>query len=212
MDIPNPVYIFRITHWQNIEYILTNGLYSKAHPENDPDYVNIGHQQLISDRHNHPIQLEGYGHLGEYIPFYFWGHSPMLYMIMHGYQGVKQYPQEEIIFIIIDSARIIASGLKYVFTDRHAKTKLAQFFTNPVQLDQLKWDVIRSKDWKNTEEDFQRRDFKQAEFLVRSHIPASYIDRIMVKTVEKREEIDKIVRKLGLAIPVQVAREGKLYF
>ncbi len=136
----------------------------------------------------------------------------MLYMIMNGYQGVMQYPQEDIIYIIIDSARIIASDLQYVFTDRHAKTKVARFFNDPAHFDQLKWDIIRSKDWKNTEEDFQRRDFKQAEFLVRNHIPASYIDRIFVKSGARKGEIEDIVRKLDLEIPVTIAREGKLYF
>lgn len=212
MAIPDPVYIFRIVHCQNVEYILAHGLCSRLHPLHDPNYINIGHQQLIADRHDHPIPLDGYGNLGEYIPFYFWGHSPILYMIMHGFQGVSQYPQEEIVHVVIDSARIIERGMRYVFTDRHAKTKVARFFNDPTYLDQLKWDIIRSKDWKNTEDDFERRDFKQAEFLVRHHIPVSLIDRLFVKTEGKRVEIENIVRKLDLEIPVQVAREGKLYY
>lgn len=76
----------------------------------------------------------------------------------------------------------------------------------------LRWDVIKAKDWKNTEDDFQRRDFKQAEFLVKNHIPVNYIDRIIVKNEAKKIEIEDIVRNLGLDIPVIVAREGKLYY
>ena len=136
----------------------------------------------------------------------------MLYMIMHGYQGVHQYPQEDIVYIVIDSAHIMAGNFQYVYTDQHAKRKVALFFTEPEDFRQLRWDVIRSKDWKNTEEDLRRRDFKQAEFLVRHHIPTSYIERLFVKTEEKRERIEDIIRKLGLELPVQVAREGKLYF
>lgn len=37
------------------------------------------------------------------------------------------------------------------------------------------------------------------------------IDRLFVKTEVKMKEIADIVRKLDLEIPVQVAREGKLY-
>lgn len=84
MSVPDRIYLFRIVHWQNIEHILVHGLCSRQHEAHDPDYVHIGHPQLIVDRHDHPIPLDGHGHLGEYIPFYFWGHSPMLYMIMHG--------------------------------------------------------------------------------------------------------------------------------
>jgi len=212
MSIPNTVFLFRIVHWQNIKHILVHGLCSAQHPSHDPNYIHIGHQQLITDRHNHPVPLVGYGHLGEYIPFYFWGHSPMLYMIIHGYQGVRQYPQEDIVYVVVNSAHILAGDFQYVYTDQHAKRKVARFFTDPKDFGQLRWDVIRSKDWKNNEDDLRRRDFKQAEFLVRHHIPTSYIDRLFVKTEAKMKEIADIVRKLDLEIPVQVAREGKLYF
>lgn len=212
MAIPNPVYIFRMVHWQNIQYILTHGLCCKDHENTDPNYISIGHQQLIEDREDYIIPINGYGTLSEYIPFYFWGHSPMLFMIANGLQGVKRYPQEDIVFIIVDSARIIEDGLPYVFTDRHAKVKLANFSTNPSDLQSLRWDIIKAKDWRNTEDDFQRRDFKQAEFLVKNHIPVSYIDRIIVKNELKKTEIEEIVSNLGLDIPVIVAREGKLYY
>ena len=212
MSIPKPVYIYRIVHWKNIWYILKHGLCSKGHCNQDPSYINIGHRQLIEDRYESPIPIAGYGTLGDYIPFYFWGHSPMLYMVANGLQGVQQYPQEDIVYIVIDSARIIKHELQYVFTDRHAKVKLANFLTDLKDLNRLRWDVIKSKDWKNTEEDFERRDFKQAEFLVRYHIPVHLINTLVVKNEVKKVEIEDIVRNLGLAIPVVVARDGKLYY
>ncbi|MNT67803.1 hypothetical protein D3C72_2059740 [compost metagenome] len=72
--------------------------------------------------------------------------------------------------------------------------------------------MIRSKDWKNTENDFQRMDFKQAEFLVQDHIPANYINMLVVKNEAKKVEIENIVRNLGLNISVVIAKEGKLYY
>lgn len=212
MIIPNPVYLFRIVHWQNIEYILRHGLCSNNHTLKDPQYINIGHPQLIADRDEYPVPLEGYGNLGEYIPFYFWGHSPMLYLIMHGYKGVTQYPQKDIVYLVIDSKQIIEADFQYVFTDRHAKVKLAKFFNQPDDLQLLRWDIIKSKRWDNTEEDFQRMDFKQAEFLVRDHIPTHFINRLIVKNDERRRDIEEIVRKLDLNIPVSNAPDGKLYY
>ena len=212
MATPDPIYIFRMVHWQNIEYILRYGLYCKRHGMRDPDYINIGNRMLIDAREDSVVPIQGYGTLGDYIPFYFWGHSPMLYIIMNGYQGVKQYPQEDIVFIVVNSADIITQGGGYVFTDRHAKRKLAQFSTNPDDLHLLNWDAIKAKDWENTENDFQRKDFKQAEFLVRSHIPVHFIASLVVKNECKRVEIENIVRNLGLNISVVIAREGKLYY
>ena len=100
----------------------------------------------------------------------------------------------------------------WVFTDRHAKRKLARFSTDPNDLTRLRWDIIKSKDWHNTEYDFERRDYKQAEFLVNEYIPVHFIEYLFVKNETKKIEIEDIVRKLGLAVPVVVAREGKLYY
>lgn len=133
-------------------------------------------------------------------------------MIVHGYQGVRQYPQEDLVYLVVNSAHILAGDFQYVYTDQHAKRKVARFFTDPEDFGQLRWDVIRSIDWKNTEDDLRRRDFKQAEFLVRHHIPTTYIHGLFVKTESKMKEIADIVCKLGLEMPVQVAREGKLFF
>lgn len=212
MSVPDPIYIYRIVHWKNIEHILKYGLCSKSHPKRDPAYIEIGHSQLIEDRHDTLIPIEGYGTLGEYIPFYFWGHSPMLYMIAYGRQGVKQYPQDDIVYIVINTASIIERRLPYVFTDRHAKRRTANFSTDPADLMNLRWDVIKSKDWKNIAEDIERRDFKQAEFLVRHHIPTELIEMFVVKNQVKKTEIEEIISNLELAVPVVVAREGKLYY
>jgi len=212
MSVPNPIYIYRIVHWKNIEYILNYGICCKDHPDRDPSYISIGHNQLVKDRSDYPIPIEGYGTLGDYIPFYFWGHSPMLLMIANGYQGVEKHPQEDIVYIVIDSARILEYGLQYVFTDRHAKRKVARFSINPDDLAHLRWDIIKSKDWKSTEDDLERRDFKQAEFLVKYHIPVQLIETLVVKNMVKKLEIEEIVRKLGLAVNVVVAREGRLYY
>jgi len=92
MSIPNPIRIYRMVHWHNVEHILQHGLCCRDHPNADPNYINIGHAQLIEDRHEHTIPLRGEGSLGEYIPFYFAGHSPMLYIMKNGYLGRSSSP------------------------------------------------------------------------------------------------------------------------
>lgn len=89
-----------MVHWQNIPHILQYGLCCRTHTNADPDFINIGHKQLISDRDLHEVNIKGMGTLGEYVPFYFAGHSPMLYLIKNGYQGVQIRPQEDLIFLV----------------------------------------------------------------------------------------------------------------
>ena len=145
MAVPENIFLYRMVHWQNVEYILQNGLCCREHANADPNYINIGHRQLISDRHNHPIALPNAGNLGDYVPFYFAGHSPMLYLIKNGYQGVAKRPQEDIVYLVCNFETIENSGLEYVFTDRNAKISITNFYTDKQDFEKLHWEIINSK-------------------------------------------------------------------
>lgn len=126
--------------------------------------------------------------------------------------GVEKYPQDEIVFIVIKFDQVQKAGLEYIFTDRNAKIAVAKFYRDPKDLDLLRWEVIQSKTWNNTEEDFERKDYKQAEFLIRNEVPVELIHTLVVKTEERKIEIAKLVNEGGSVIPITVARPGKLYF
>lgn len=212
MAEPENIFLYRMVHWQNVEYILINGLCSREHENADPEYINIGHRQLITDRHNHPVKLENAGNLGEYVPFYFAGHSPMLYLIMNGYQGVTQRPQKDIVYLVCKLEAIENSDLDYIFTDRNAKIEIAKFYNNLEDLKHLQWDIIASKDWKNDETNLSRQDFKQAELLVRNQVPVKYIHGIVVKNEERKLYIEELLTKLALDIKVHIDVNSKLYY
>lgn len=212
MAIPENLFLYRMVHWQNVEYILRNGLCCREHENADPNYINIGHRQLISDRHNYPVKLEGAGNLGEYVPFYFAGHSPMLYLIMNGYQGVTKRSQKDIVYIVCKYEVIGQSDLEYIFTDRNAKIQIAKFYNEPGDLEKLNWNIIQSKDWKNDESNLSRQDFKQAEFLIKSHVPTKYIYALVVKNEERKLYFEELLSKLALDVKVFIDTRGKLYY
>ncbi|MEM0577004.1 type II toxin-antitoxin system toxin DNA ADP-ribosyl transferase DarT [Flavobacterium polysaccharolyticum] len=212
MAVPEKIYFYRMVHWQNVEYILQNGLCCRDHVTADPDYINIGHLQLISDRHDHPIALPNAGSLGDYVPFYFAGHSPMLYLIKNGYQGVTKRPQEDIVYLVCKFETIENSGLEYVFTDRNAKISIANFYTNKQDFEKLHWEVINSKHWNNDESNWSRQDYKQAEFLIKNHVPVQYINAIVVKNEERKIYFEELLTKLALDIKVLIDVNSKLYY
>lgn len=199
-------------HWQNIPHVLAHGLCSRMHLNADPNFVNIGHQQLITDRDKHPVSMESKGVLGEYIPFYFAGHSPMLYMIKNGFQGVFKRPQEDLVFIVCKISEVSQSGLEFIFTDRNAKIAITETYIDINDLDKLDWSIINSIDWKNTEENYQKRDIKQAEFLIRHHLPVAFIHAMVVKNEEKKLYIVQQLQNLDLDIPVHIDTSNKLYY
>ena len=199
-------------HAENVRYILEHGICCREHNLSDPNYINIGHRQLIQDRHTHAIPLPGGGRLGQYIPFYFAGHSPMLYLIINGFQGVQQRKQEDLIFIVSSVEKVKDLGLPILFTDRNAKISVAKFFEDEQDFDKLRWDVITSQDWKNSESDISRRDFKQAEFLINDYMPVTGIESLVVKTTERKENLERVISELSLDIPVYIDTTNKLFY
>jgi hypothetical protein len=202
----------RLLHWQNVEYVLMHGLCCREHENADPNYINIGHRQLILDRHEHAIPIPGAGNLGEYVPFYFAGHSPMLYLIMNGYRGVQMIRQEDLVYIGVYYSKIKEHELEFVFTDRNAMMALANFYNDESDFDKINWDIVRSKQWRSDETNLERQDLKQAEFLVRSHVPVSCIQAIIVKTPERKVYFENIIANLGLKIAVKQDDSSKLYY
>ena len=87
---PERARIFRITHVDNIPWILENGLHCKSSPIQDPSFVQIGNADLISKRAGRMVAGPEGGTLNDYVPFYFTPFSPMLFNIKTGWNGVQK--------------------------------------------------------------------------------------------------------------------------
>lgn len=204
--------LYRMVHWQNVEYILQHGMCCRGHELEDPNYVNIGMRSLIADRHEYSIPIEGAGYLGEYVPFYFAGHSPMLYLIRDGKSNVEQRPQSDIVFIVAKYQTIKELGLPFIFTDKNAKIAVSNYYQEEKDFEKLDWESIKARNWASDESNLARRDLKQAEFLIRNHVPVSCINFLVVKTSERKEYFEEKIRNFGLTILVYIDETCKLYY
>lgn len=97
---PAKALIFRITHRDNIPWILANGIHCRNSNRVDPNFVNIGNAELIHKRTSRQLMTPPYGTLSDYVPFYFTPRSIMLLNILTGYNGVRQRNREEIVFMV----------------------------------------------------------------------------------------------------------------
>ena len=201
--IPIPTNLYRIVHADNVDYILRHGIYTRGHANNDPNYLNIGNTQVIADRHDYPVKLNGCGNLGDYVPFYFGPHSPMLYNIMKGY-GVPIIPQSEIIYFIINAQKVEQQNLAFVFSDGHAKNKFTTFYNNLRDLGAVDWNIVNLKTWNNTQSNLDRMWRKQAEFLIHTHVPITLIDQIVVYNQDKFNFVDGLLKGFALNIPLSI--------
>jgi hypothetical protein len=71
MPIPKPSYIYRITHFRNVPWILDHGLHCRRSHTQDPNFINIGNRELIDKRAMRIVAVPPGGVLNDYVPFYF---------------------------------------------------------------------------------------------------------------------------------------------
>ena len=122
--------IFRITHVENLPWIIGNGLWSRKSRNIDPRFRRIGRPDLIGRRSDWPVPSPLGRTLGDYIPFYFTPWSMMLYNIVTGYGGVSREPSRDIIFLVASLRDLAGSGHECLFTDRHAVLRTCCFSSN----------------------------------------------------------------------------------
>jgi hypothetical protein len=181
-------YAFRITHISNIPHIVNYGLVRRNSPYKDNNFVSIGDQTVVRLRSEKKIFDEC---ISEYIPFYFGPRSPMLYVIQHGYNEVKQEKAENIVYCVIKIDDVINSSLDCVFSNGHALSALTQFYhkeqlTNINKI--IRYEDVYSSYW-SSDVDWDLKRRKEAELLIKNDIPVNFICGYVVFNDEAKNKL-----------------------
>lgn len=181
MKKPDTIYLYRITHIDNLDFILKSKTICCSNCKNsDPNFIGIGDSSLIQSRKARQIPIIPKGDFSGYVAFYFGARSPMLYNIQNGYNNVTKRKPEDIIYLITSFASVKESESEFVFTDGHGYHNLSQFFNKEIDLKEVDWKTVNLVRWNDTEEDPDRKRKKQAEFLIYNEVPLSMIKAIVV--------------------------------
>jgi hypothetical protein len=164
--------IFRITHRDNVPWILEHGLHAASGDVLDPNFRNIGNPDLINKRSHRRVGVGPDGVLSDYIPFYFTPFSIMMYNIHTGY-NVRQVPNEEIVILVSSLHEVAQLGLQFVFTDQHAYPLMANYFTDLSDLNRVDWDLLNQRDFRHDPDDPGKKERYQAEALIWKHLPVA---------------------------------------
>ena len=202
--------IFRIIHRDNLPWILDNGLHARNGELSDPSYRNIGNPDLIDRRSHRVVEVGPGGTLSDYVPFYFTPFSPMMYNIRTGYNGILQIPNEEIVILVSSMSKISELHLPFVFTDRHAYTRMANYFTDLEHLDKVDWALLNRRDFKHDPDDPGKKERYQAEALVWRYVPLEALIGIGSYTDTVKRWIDGNLSQRGLTIKTTV--QANWYF
>jgi len=169
------IYLFRMTHIENIPHILQYGITHINSKNKNPSYKTIGDTSLISTREL--FSLPDKTVLGDYIPFYFGPRMPMLYVMQKGYNGVVATNPEDIVYCISSIQKITDYNLKYLFTDGHAVDSYSSYFDSNdiVNIKTIvDFQAVKATYWRDDSDlDLKRR--KEAEFLLSQDLPPGAI-------------------------------------
>jgi len=194
--------IFRITHRDNVPWILDNGMHAR-NGKFDPNYRNIGNVELIDKRSRRVVPVAPGGTLSDYVPFYFTPYSIMMFNIKTGY-NVKQVPNEEIVIFVSSLPHIAAQGIPFAFTDQHAYPPMADYFTDLSRLDQIDWPLLQSRNFKHDPDDPAKKERYQAEALIWKHVPLGALRGVYCYTTVVEEQVRAEIQRRGLQFTVGV--------
>jgi hypothetical protein len=201
------IYLYRMTHIENVPHLIAHGITHRGSTRANANYVSIGDPSLISTRND--FLLSNGRRLGDYIPFYFGTRMPMLYVIQKGFNNVPAQSAEQIVYCVSSVGKVREADADFVFTDGHAVDTFSTQYTkeNVEQLQELlDFKAIKARYWKDDNDlDLKRR--KEAEFLVLGDLPVEAILGFIVYNEAAKTKL----KGMGL-LDRQIHIDDKAYF
>lgn len=213
-QIPRHPKIYHITHIDNLDRILTEGvLWSDAKRlEHNIDCEIVGMTKIKQRRLE---ELEVICHIntmvGEYVPFYFCPRSIMLFLLHRENHADITYKggQEHILHLQADLIQTINwaddNHIRWAFSDMNAGARYAMFYNHPDDLNRINWSAIESNDFRS----MQIKDGKQAEFLIYESFPFGLVEHIGVNNQRIKRQVEEIIE--NTSIP-QVSVKSNWYY
>lgn len=179
--------IFHITHVDNLPGIIAmDRLWCDSQRiAQGFENTNIGYSHIKARRMAHSVTVSEGGTLGNYVPFNFCPRSVMLFVVSRGHENYNQ-GQMPIVHLVSSVDTIVASGRPWAFTDRHAELGYANQYDSLDDLDKVDWDVMPERYWSESE----KKEKRQAEFLVHDYCPWEFIQKIVVINQEFKEKVE----------------------
>lgn len=207
---PEKALIFRITHRDNLPWILRNGLHCRNSDWTDSNFVSIGNPDLIDKRSYHPVKIPPGGTLSDYVPFYFTPLSPMLLNIKTSFNGIRQRSNEEIVVLVASLRKLEADGVRFLFTDRHAFLNAAQPYSDLANLDKVDWRILQNRDFRRDVDDLGKMERYMAEALIYKELPLAGLLGVACYNDAMVTHVKDMINHAG--VQLSCARRSEWYF
>ena len=127
----------------------------------------------------------------------------MLLNIKTGWNGVPKRLMKDIVILVSSLHHLKKMDLPFVYTDRHAYLRTAQFSSDLADLDRIIWPSLQARDFKRDDTD----KVDQAEALVHEHVSLGALLGIACYDDEAKAAVEADAAKAGADIKI-AARKG----
>jgi hypothetical protein len=197
--------IFRITHRDNLSWILDNGLHCRNSEKQDPNFVNVGLVELIDKRKTWAVPVLPNGTLSDYVPFYFTPRSMMAYNIHTG-RSVQQRDNDQIIILVTSLPRLKEASVSFVMTDRHACATLANYYNTMDGLQKIDWKILRNSDFSRDNDDPDKTNRYMAEALIHKYTSIDALLYVACCDEKQKSWATDLISKRKLNLEVHTKR------
>ncbi|MGB8887443.1 MAG: DUF4433 domain-containing protein [Candidatus Korobacteraceae bacterium] len=192
MPPPRHPKIYHIVHVDRLPSIVADGhlwcdaeVVRRAPPGTTIGMNNIKQRRLIElTLSSHPDL-----HVGDCVPFYFCPRSVMLYLMYQGNHPDLVYRggQDPIIHLEADLHAVVdwanQEGRRWAFTLSNAGSYFFEDRSDLSQLNEIDWDAVEARQWQN------RKEGKQAEFLLEQSFPFQLVERLGVRSRTQYQQV-----------------------
>ena len=191
---PYATNIYHITDVSNVASIIeAGGIHSDANmivAGAAPTVIGYSHikQRRLTD---YRISCCQNRFVGEFVPFYFCPRSPMLCIINNGKTGRPVGCQSSIVHFVSTAGHGMSLNRSWAISDGNAGAAYAEFSCDPLELNNLNWEIIRSNNWGG-----DRLPKKQSEFLVADFFPWTSIVKIGCRGQDVAEQMRLLIQHL----------------
>lgn len=208
---PKPTWVYHFTPIENLDEILKSGGIV-CNNLCETQQVSVAHGHIQDRRAKKQVPCGPGGNLHDYVPFYFCPRSPMMYAIQGGRVASYSKGQGELVYLVLTLESVSGAGRDFVFTDRHAVTVYAEFYTDPVHLVEFDWALMKATQWNDTLNYPDRKERKQAEFLVHEFVPWDLIKGLAVMTPGMKERVEDLLSRYPASVQRPVVVRRRWYY
>lgn len=190
-------FIYHSTHINNLEHILRHGLLS----HNQLQRLGLSHHTIAEDsiqqrRAQMQVPCGPGGVVHDYVPLYFTKLSPMLL------KQVNAKNVDQILLLHIAFSITILDRFGLIFTDAAANSSVPpRFFSDPADLEQLRWDAIDSPKWGSTVNGVDVKHQRMAEALAHVSLEPGDAAFMVVWNESIKEQVKAIYDQVGVTPP-----------